>query len=134
MPRDKTMVTTTEFVNETWQHFAPYAYEKFLKHGKGAIRIDISQIKITPKPDGWVDVDGPTRYLEIDSDEVLNIASDALDKRLEEYNPEREVCFLFVEPVGTAGANHLVLKGAPSNQPGPKELYEARNQQAQSPH
>jgi hypothetical protein len=114
-----------EFVDETWLHFAPYAYEKFLAKGRGVIRIDVSTIKFTKKGEGF-DIDVKSRYLEIDNDEVLDIASDDLDNKLKNYNPEREVCFIFV-----AGEKATLLVGAPSGQPSPKELYETRRSSKQ---
>ena len=131
MSEGKQGLRVDEFVTRSWLFFAPYAYEKYLRGGRGAVRIDISQIKLTPREGNWVDVDGPIGYLGIDSDEILDIGDDNLDDRLEGYDPEREVCFLFVETADDGTIKRHILVGAPLDQPPPKELYDSRGRPTQ---
>lgn len=132
MSEEKTTISTTEYVTELWMHFGPYAYQKFLKHGRGAVRIDLSTFNFSASEgDEWGDMNVISRYLTIDSNEVLDIANDALDKALEKYDPEREVCFLFIKPVSENIEQHRVQIFAPPDQPGPKKLFESRRGKVQ---
>lgn len=117
---------------ETWLYFAPYAYEKFLKHGRGAIKIDVSDVEfIIQKGSNWVNIEAKVRYLEIDGDEVLDIANDILDEQLESYDPEKQVCFAFVKRTSPTEIRYHTIVGAPKDQLSPKALYEAKEQKPQ---
>jgi hypothetical protein len=132
MSEEKRTISATEYVTKLWMHFGPYAYEKFLKHGRGAVRIDLSMFNFSANEgEEWGDMNVISRYLPIDGNAVLDIANDTLDKALEKYDPEREVCFLFVKPVDEAIEQHQVRIFAPPDQPGPKALFESRQRKVQ---
>lgn len=112
------ILKATDLMKTTWPFIAPFAYGRYLARGRGGVLIPVGGIQLRPRREGIVDA--PARYVtseDIVSGKVL-LPQEAA-KEFDEYDPEREVVFLFDQGKGVA-----TYRGAPSGQQSPKELYE----------
>jgi hypothetical protein len=111
------------FILATWPHLAPYAYDKYLEYGKGAVEIDLAQkIVVSITEDNKLATIYEPNYI-VESDEKLQ--SPIARKIIADYNPEKSVAYLMIAnqpaPDGYRDAALMVK----TNTPPPKELYES---------
>lgn len=88
------------FMRSQWRDFAAFAWEKYLSEGRGAVVVDL---KRASKTDTRLQV--PTFYLS-DGSERLRARggwpSDEVEQVIREYDPERDVVFIFLRLDGDA--------------------------------
>ena len=88
------------FMRSQWREFAAFAWEKYLSEGRGAVVIDL---KRASKSGARLQV--PTFYLA-DGSERLRVRggwpSDEVAQVIREYDPERDVVFIFLRLDGDA--------------------------------
>lgn len=110
-------------IRRGWPDLARFAYERFLHHGRGAVVIDLSELVEVPLEDDEAHVDFDARYIPL-KHEILNVPG--MIKSMQEYDPERQVVFIFAlrQDEEFRGARSFVE--GPSDRLSPKELYEAK--------
>lgn len=114
------MLKATEIMRESWMKLAPFAYERFLKRGRGGILVQAANLKGKPEGEGSR-IDGDVKYVTAENMKF----PDGIVREIEAYNPELEVIFIF------DNGNELAeYRAHPADQPSPKALYEA----IQNPH
>src|SRR6266404_9282717 len=104
-------------VTDTWHQFAPFAYGRYLQRGRGGLLLLVSGVKVEDIEDDQILVDGDATYVTADDiarGEIILPAG--IEQDFAAYNPESEVVVLF-----DTGAGIQVFRGAPDDQPSPKE-------------
>ncbi|HLG15759.1 MAG TPA: hypothetical protein VJH03_14830 [Blastocatellia bacterium] len=131
-------INSKEFIDalilQDWETYAEFAYQEFLRMGRGAIFIDLNEAKISIGSQGEqsFEFDG-FKYFSINNPDFLG--QEIHDKILA-YNPASEVVFVLrlrMLPLSKQGefemAPTVVFGGNVKGRPSPKELYESRHQE-----
>jgi hypothetical protein len=109
-----------QLVTDTWSQFAPFAYGRYLQRGRGGLLFKVSDLKAEDIEDDQILIDGDAVYVTADDiarGEVILPAG--IEQEFAAYNPDLQVVFLF-----DSGAGVQMFRGAPDDQPSPKECYE----------
>lgn len=82
------------FIRSQWRDFAAFAWEKYLKDGRGAVVIDLMNAS---KPGDNLQV--PTFYVADGSERLSKRGgwpSEEISNVVKEYDPEQDVVFIFL--------------------------------------
>ena len=110
-------------IRKGWPDWARFAYERFLYHGRGAVVIDLSELGDVMVENDEAQVDFDARYLPL-SHKILKVPG--MIKSMQEYDPERQVVFIFALREDAEFRDARSFVGGPSDRLSPKELYEAK--------
>jgi hypothetical protein len=111
-PSPQELYEANHFINDLWQSTAPVAFRNFLKHGRGGLLI-VPAI-IVKGGQREVLLNKPVQYV---TSGKIDLPVKAV-KELNEYVPEKEVCFLF-----DFGSGIWVYRRTHPTLPSPEELY-----------
>jgi hypothetical protein len=110
-------------IRKGWPDLARFAYERFLHHGRGAVVIDLSELVEVPFENDDPQVDFDARYLPLNHN-ILKVPG--MIKSLQEYDPERQVVFIFARSQDTEFKDARSFVEGPADRLSPKESYEAK--------
>ena len=128
-------VNSNEFqealIVQEWGDLAQFAYQEFLRIGRGAILFDLNAIRISTGPGGETNLDfDEYRYSSINNPDF--IGQEIHDKILA-YDPAKEIVLVFklrAPRVAKQGdfdmAWTAIYVGSVFDKPTPKEIYESR--------
>jgi len=112
-----------DLLRKGWPDLARFAYERFLHHGRGAVVIDLSELVEVPVEDDEAQVDFDARYLPLKHN-ILKVPG--MIKSMQEYDPERQVVFIFAVREDTEFKDARSFVEGPPDRLSPKESYEAK--------
>ena len=110
-------------IRKGWPDLARFAYERFLYHGRGAVVIDLSKLVEVSVDDDETQVDFGARYVPLNRN-ILKVPG--MIKSMQEYDPERQVVFIFALRQDTEFSDARSLVEGPADRLSPKESYEAK--------
>lgn len=110
-------------IRKGWPDLARFAYERFLYHGRGAVVIDLSELVDVPVEDNEAQVDFDARYIPLGRN-ILKVPG--MIKSIQEYDPERQVVFIFALGQDTEFSDARSFVEGPSDRLSPRESYEAK--------
>lgn len=108
------------FVRSQWRDFAAFAWEKYIKEGRGGIIVDLRK---ATKVSGNLQV--PTFYVANGSERLQKLGGwpdEEIALAVNDYDPEQDVIFIFLR------LNGDVFKYNVSDELTPPEAYRVRSQ------
>lgn len=82
------------FIRSQWRDFAAFAWEKYVKEGRGAVVVDLMKASKTGD-----NLQVPTFYVADGSERLSNLGgwpNDEIADVIKEYDPEQDVVFIFL--------------------------------------
>jgi|SRR5215471_9618192 len=108
------------FIRSQWREFAAFAWEKYLKEGRGGIVVDLRKAS---KSSGNLQV--PTFYIAQGSERLEKLGGwpdEETATSVNDYDPEQDVIFIFLR------LNGDVFNYNVSDELTPRDAYRARGQ------
>jgi hypothetical protein len=108
------------FIRSQWRDFAAFAWEKYIKEGRGGIVVDLRKAS---KASGNLQV--PTFYVANGSERLRKLGgwpNDEIAMAVNDYDPEQDVIFIFLR------LNGDVFKYNVSDELTPPEAHRVRSQ------
>lgn len=129
-------INSKEFIDELmyqeWESYAEFAYQEFLRIGRGAIFVDLNDVKITTgsKGEQHFETEG-FKYFSVNNSDF---AGQEIHDKILAYDPATQVVFVFrlrMPPVSKQGefeiAPTIIFVGNVSDKPLPKQLYYSKH-------
>ncbi len=114
---DESRESHLEFIRINWPVAAAFAWQQYRTQGRGCIVFDVAKAKEPPPGESHLFGETFGAYIPY---KVVRTAEDADVKRMvEEYNPRREVVFVFLRTDGGVSSYRLHIQ----NQPSPPKAY-----------
>lgn len=114
-------------VEQEWESYAEFAYQAFCNKGRGAIYIDLNEVRISTGPSGETNFDlDRFSYVPINNKDI--VGQEMHDKMLS-YDPSTEVVFVFrfrTESIKRPDGFELAPTGifVYTKEPTPKQLHD----------
>ena len=108
-----------EFIRINWPVAAAFAWQQYQKQGRGCLVVDVTKSKEPPQGESHLFGESFGAYVPY---RTVRATGDPDVKRMvKEYDPTKEVVFVFLRLDGGVSSYRLHIR----NQPSPPEAYEA---------
>lgn len=107
-----------EFIKINWPVAAAFAWQQYQKQGRGCLVVDVAQSKDPPRGASYLFGESQAAYVPYRG---VRMTGDPDVKRMvKEYDPTKEVIFVFLRLDGGMSSYRVSIP----NQPSPREAYE----------
>lgn len=107
-----------EFIRTNWPVAAAFAWQQYQKQGRGCLVIDVTKAKDPPPGESYLLGETYAAYMPYRG--VRATGDPDVKRMVKEYDPSKEVVFVFLRWDGGMSGYRLHIR----NQPSPPEAYE----------